>query len=241
VKAAKRLKDAGYEPVPHIAARRIVSRQKLETSVKGFTQDAGVRDVLVIGGSVPKQAGDFGSTMEVLETGLFDKFGITNIGVAGHPEGSPDFSEETALGLMKFKKGFAERTGAKVRLVTQFGFDPLKFIEWAEGLAKHGVDLPVHLGVAGPAKMTTIIKYAMACGVGNSLNFLKKRASAVALLTARYSPEDVMDPIEQHVVSNPKSAIKQVHIFPFGGAKQASKWLGERGSWVIADQFVSAE
>ena len=103
----------------------------------------------------------------------------------------------------------------------------------AESLREHGVDLPVHLGVAGPAKITTLIKYAAMCGVGNSISFLKKNALSLTALATSHSPEGVVGPIEQHAIANPASAIKQIHIFPFGGLKKSSEWLVDRGSWKV--------
>ncbi|QKV17345.1 methylenetetrahydrofolate reductase [Oricola thermophila] len=233
VAAARRVHDLGYKPVPHFASRRLTTKAALEERVKAMTEDAGVRDILVVGGGLEQPAGEFSSTMEVLETGFFDKYGITDIGVAGHPEGSPDFSEEVALEALRLKKSFGERTGARIRIVTQFGFDAEKFIAWAESLRDHGIDLPVHLGVAGPARITTLIKYAAMCGVGNSLDFFKKRTRSLATLATTHSPESIVGPIERHLLATPGSAIKQIHVFPFGGIKKSAEWLEERGTWDI--------
>lgn len=233
VSAAKRVHELGYKPVPHFASRRLTTKAALEDRIKAMTGEAGVHDVLVVGGGLDRQAGDFSSSMEVLETGFFDKHGVTDIGVAGHPEGSPDFSEEVALEALRLKKGFGERTGARVRVVTQFGFDGEKFVKWAESLRESGIDLPVHLGVAGPAKITTLVKYAAMCGVGNSLDFFRKRTRSLATLATSHSPEGVVGPIEKHALSTPGSAIRQIHVFPFGGIKKSAEWLEERGTWNI--------
>ncbi len=231
VSAAARVRDLGYEPVPHFASRRLTTRDALETRIRMMTEEAGVKNVLVIGGGLERQAGDFSSTMEVLETGFFDKYGVNRIGVAGHPEGSPDFSEEVALQALRLKKSFAERSDASMRIVTQFGFDASKFIAWADGLKANGIDLPVHLGVAGPAKITTLIKYAAMCGVGNSIGFLKKNAMSLTTLATSHSPETVVGPIENHVLNGASTPIRQIHVFAFGGLKKTSEWLVERGSW----------
>jgi len=233
VAAARRVHDLGYTPVPHFASRRLTTKALLEDRIKAMTAEAGVHDVLVIGGGLEKQAGEFSSTMEVLETGFFDKNGITDIGIAGHPEGSPDFSKDVALEALRLKKSFGERTGTRIRIVTQFGFDAEKFVDWAESLRDHGIDIPVHLGVAGPAKITTLIKYAAMCGVGNSLSFFKKRTRSLATLATSHSPEGVVGPIEKHALSTPGTAIKQIHVFPFGGIKKSAEWLEERGTWDI--------
>lgn len=233
VAAARRLRELGFEPVPHFASRRLTTRPALEERVRRMSEEAGVDNILVIGGGLERQAGDFSSTMEVLETGYFDKYGISSIGVAGHPEGSPDFSDEVAMAALRLKKSFAERSDAKLRIVTQFGFDAQKFISWADGLKEHGIDLPVHLGVAGPAKITTLLKFAAMCGVGNSVSFLKKNALSLTTLATSHSPENVVGPIEEHVLNGAATLIRQIHVFAFGGLKKTSEWLEDRGTWDI--------
>ncbi|MGI9317538.1 MAG: methylenetetrahydrofolate reductase [bacterium] len=228
---ARRVGDFGYTPVPHFASRRLNTTKALENRISMLSQEAGVTDVLIIGGGLEKQAGDFASTMEVLETGFFDKYGIRKMGVAGHPEGSPDFNKATAEEALRLKQNFAERTDADMRIVTQFGFDAAGFIRWADALAASGIDLPVHLGVAGPAKLTTLVKFAAMCGVGNSIKFLKKRAGAISTLVSGFDPDEIVSPIEQHAWADPGSAIKQIHVFPFGGMKKSAEWLRQRGSW----------
>lgn len=233
VAAAKRVTQLGYDAVPHFASRRLTSRAALQDRVKATAQEAGVTNVLVIGGGLEKQAGDFSSTMEVLDTGFFDENGINRIGIAGHPEGSPDFNEDVALHALRLKKQFGERTGAQMRIVTQFGFDGLSFANWALKLRDAGIDMPVHLGVAGPAKITTLVKYAAMCGVGNSLSFFKRNTRSIATLATKHSPEGVVGPIEQAWAENPTGGIAQIHVFPFGGIKNSAEWLAQRGTWDI--------
>ncbi|WP_102959033.1 methylenetetrahydrofolate reductase [Mangrovicella endophytica] len=242
IAATKRVSDLGYKPVPHIPARRIRSREELETRIRAYAEEAGVTDILVIGGGLDKAAGPFTSSMEVLESGLFDRYGITEIGVAGHPEGSPDFSLTTAESALRLKRDFAERTGARMRIVTQFGFDAEMFIQWSMAVRESGVGLPIHLGVAGPAKITTLIKYAALCGVGNSVAFLKKRALALTALATTHSPEAVVGPIERHwQEAGAETSVRQIHVFPFGGLKKSAEWLYERGSWNAGTVGLDAE
>lgn len=231
VKAAKRVSDLGYEPVSHIAARRLTTKAALENRVKALAQDAGVKDVLVIGGGLDRPAGDFTSTLDVLQTGILDQNGIKRIGIAGHPEGSPDFSDEVATQALLRKADYARQTDAQMRIVTQFGFDADAFISWAIKLRQDGIMLPVHIGVSGPAKLTTLIKYAAMCGVGNSIGFLKKRAGSLANLVVRHSPDEIASPLEKHALGSNDTGICQFHVFPFGGLKASAAWLRERNSW----------
>lgn len=240
IAAAKRMTDLGYKPVPHFAARRMASRSLFEDRVKRSANEAGVTDVLVIGGGVDKHAGEFSSSMDMIASGIFDRHGIRDIAVAGHPEGSPDFTEEMAVAALKLKQDFADRSGAELRIVTQFGFDATKFIAWAEGLASFGISLPIHIGVSGPAKITTLIKYAAMCGVGNSLAYLRKNALSLTTLATGHSPESVVGPIEEHWQTHPDGAIRQIHVFPFGGLETSAQWLIARGSWQAPADFHSA-
>jgi len=240
-RAAQRLRDLGYEPVPHIASRRITSKSALDERIARFAQEAGVTDVLVIGGGLTRSVGEFDSSMTVLESAILDRHGIENIGVAGHPEGNPDFSDDVAIEALRLKQAFGERTGAKVRIVTQFGFSPDRIIDWSQTLALHGIDLPVHLGVAGPARLTTLLKYAAMCGVGNSIEFLKKRALSLSALATNHSPESVVGPIENHWRQTPGTGIRQIHVFPFGGIEKSAEWLEARGSWRENPQHADYE
>lgn len=229
---AKRVHELGYRPVPHFASRRLTTKAALEDRIKKMTQEAGVKDVLVIGGGLETPAGDFNSTMEVLETGFFDKFGVEEMGIAGHPEGSPDFSDGVASEALRLKQAFSERSDIDLRIVTQFGFDAAKFIAWAKAVKSSGIKLPIHLGIAGPAKITTLLKFAAMCGVGNSLTFLKKRSNALLTMAAGFDPDEIVNPIEECWREDP-NIIDQIHVFPFGGLKKSSEWLASRGTWDI--------
>lgn len=234
VAATRRIAELGYVPVPHIPARRIRSRDELATRIRAYAEEAGVTDVLVIGGGLDRPAGPFTSSMEILESGLLDRHGISEIGVAGHPEGSPEFSLATAEAALRLKRDFCERTGARMRIVTQFGFDADIYVDWAMAVRESGIGLPIHIGVAGPASITTLIRYAALCGVGSSVTFLKKRTGALSALVANHSPESVVGPIERHWRQTPETPIRQIHVFPFGGLAQSAAWLRERGSWPAA-------
>ena len=233
-RAAKVLADAGYTPVPHLPARRIAGEADLRERLRILTGEAGVSDVLIIAGSVDRPAGNLLSSMDVLRTGILAEFGINTIGVAGHPEGSPDIAPDAIVQALAEKNEFAIRHGIDMRIVTQFGFDAQRFIDWAQRLSASGNRLPIHIGVAGPAKITTLVKYAALCGVGPSLDFLKKRATSVMALAAGFSPEGVVAPIEAHVGADLNGPIAQLHVFPFGGLRKTAEWLAERGSWFAA-------
>lgn len=233
VAAAVRLRACGYVPVPHIPARRIKSRDALELRISRLTGEAGVDNVLVIAGEADAQMGPYAASNDILQSGILDQHGIRKIGIAGHPEGNSNIPAQDQYSVLLKKADFAHETDADMRIVTQFGFDADLFIQWADALPEFGIGLPVHMGMAGPAKMTTLIKYAAICGVGASMSFLRKRGSALATLATGFDPDPIMLKLEDHVSQNPYSPIRAAHVFPFGGLKKTANWLDETGRWDI--------
>jgi len=234
IEAARKVEAHGYAAVPHIPARRIESEGALDARLGGLASEAGVRDILIIAGEADRQMGPYSSTIDLLKSGLVKKHGFTHVAVGGHPEGNPAYDGADVMAVLAEKVARAADDGADVRITTQFGFDGPKFVDWAGAVSKAGIDAPIHLGVAGPARITTLIKYAAMCGVGNSLNFFKKRTGAIAQLATKHSPEDVVSPIEQawrEGVGN----LAQLHVFPFGGLQASADWLYDRGSFIKAD------
>lgn len=231
VEAAARIKTVGYQPIPHIAARRMTDVADADNRIARFMAESGVEEFLMVAGSPESQVGSVASSLELLDSGILQKNGVTKIVVAGHPEGSPDFPDSELLPALKAKQTFGKENNIAVTMATQFSFDVPGIIAWEKSLMEASIDLPIHIGVAGPAKITTLIRYATLCGVGQSLNFLKKRGGALASMITGFSPDEVVTPLEDHIKSGQGTLIKEIHVFPFGGLKKSSEWLTERGSW----------
>ena len=233
VATAKRLSNDGYSVMPHFPARIIKDASQLEDWIKRYQGEAGVDQGLILAGSPHRQLGGFESSMQLLETGLFDRAGFKRLHVAGHPEGNrdidPDGSDKILTDALRWKQDFSNRTDAKIALATQFCFDAKPVIEWVDGLAAAGIDLPVHIGIAGPAKLQTLIRFAIACGVGPSLKVLQKRAMDVTKLIMPYEPTEVIAELAAHKAANPAFNIEQVHFFPLGGIKTNANWAIEHG------------
>lgn len=231
VSAARKVHEAACQPIPHLAARRFKSPEALERKLAMLAHNAGVTDVLVVAGSVKASQGPYVSSLDLLRTGLLDRFGIAEFAVAGHPEGTPDFAETVAMQALRDKQEFAKLSNARMRIVTQFGFNPKTTLAWVNNLKVADIEVPVHVGVAGPAKLTTIIKYAALCGVTSSVSMLTKRTSGMISLAMGYKPDTIVKPVETALVTGKASLISQMHVFPFGGLDDAASWLRKRGSW----------
>ena len=198
---AAKLVKKGFNPIPHFPARSIENEAQLKDFVNRCKNE-GVKQALVIGGS-REPIGKFDCSIQLLETGYFEKM---KIGIAGHPEGSPDISDSELEKAMKDKKPFADY------IVTQWLLESEKIVDF---ISKQS--LPVHVGITGPLKITSLLKFASIVGAKNSLNFLKSNATkAVDLLKPR-DPNDLIDKI--------KSSTNHFHIYTFGGLKETNKWL----------------
>ena len=231
VATAARLRREGYEPMPHLPARIIDSRATLADWLARYKGEAGVEQALLLGGGVNTPAGEFDASMQLVETGLFD--GFKRLHVAGHPEGNKDIDRDggdaIVMQALKWKQDFSERTDAAMAITTQFCFEAAPVIAWADRLAAEGIKLPIHIGVAGPAKLQTLIKFAIACGVGPSLRVLQKRAMDVTKLLLPYEPDDFVGALASHKAANPGFGIESVHFFPLGGIKTNADWAIRNG------------
>lgn len=233
VATAARLRDEGFDPMPHFPARIIKDAATLEDWVNRYSSEAGVNQGLMLAGGVDQPVGEFHSSMQLLETGIFDRAGFKRLHVAGHPEGNrdidPDGSDKNVMDALRWKQKFSETTDAKIAMATQFCFEAQPVIEWANALKAAGVDIPIHIGIAGPAKLQTLIKFAIACGVGPSLRVLQKRAMDVTKLVLPYEPNEILEELAAHKAANPDFNIEQVHFFPLGGIKTNAEWAIKNG------------
>lgn len=233
VATAARLRDEGFDPMPHFPARIIKDAATLEDWVNRYSSEAGVNQGLILAGGVDQPIGEFHSSMQLLETGIFDRAGFKRLHVAGHPEGNrdidPDGSDKNVMDALRWKQKFSETTDAKIAMATQFCFEAQPVIEWANALKAAGVDIPIHIGIAGPAKLQTLIKFAIACGVGPSLRVLQKRAMDVTKLVLPYEPNEILEELAAHKAANPDFNIEQVHFFPLGGIKTNAEWAIKNG------------
>jgi len=200
---AKELVTKGFNPIPHFPARSIENKTQLKEYVSRC-KDVGVKQALVIGGS-QEPVGNFDSSIQLLETGYFEHM---KIGIAGHPEGSPDISESKLEKAMKDKKPYADY------IVTQWLLDHQPIIDF---ISKQTV--PVHVGITGPLKITSLIKFANIVGAKNSLNFLKSNFSKALDLMKPRDPNDLIGKVKSHT--------NNFHIYTFGGLKETNKWLME--------------
>ena len=229
VQTAKRISSEGFNVMPHFPARIIKDKSTLEEWINMYQVEAGINQALLLAGGVDKPHGTFESSMQLVETELFERYNFKNLHFAGHPEGNKDIdkdgSNKNVDEALLWKQKFNERSDIDIAITTQFCFEAEPVIEWANSLTNNGINIPIHIGVAGPAKLQTLIKFSIACGVGPSLKVLQKRAKDVKKLLLPFDPNDFLETLAKHKKENPKFNISNIHFFPLGGIKTNASWI----------------
>jgi methylenetetrahydrofolate reductase (NADPH) len=227
VNVSKRLRDDGMNPVPHIAARSITSKAQLADLVADMTSRAKVDEVLVIGGGVTNPVGDFTSSMEILETGVLQSAGIRKIGVSGHPEGSPDITDPQLAEALAWKNDFAKREGLDLYIETQFCFDAAAVVAWENMIREAGNELPIRIGIPGPATIKTLFRFAQISGIGPSMRFIAKQARNVTKLLTVQSPHLLIAGLAEAMANDENTKLHHFHYYPFGGVAKTAVWASE--------------
>ncbi|NNL17741.1 MAG: methylenetetrahydrofolate reductase [Boseongicola sp.] len=233
IATAKRLNSDGFAVMPHFPARIIKDEAEFRTWVSRYRDEAGVSEALVLGGSPTRPVGAFDSSRQLLDTGAFQEAGYTRLHVAGHPEGNRDIDPDGGSSIvdeaLRWKAAWARTNGIEMAIVTQFAFDGDGVVAWAKRLRSAGIELPIHLGVAGPAKLQTLIKFAIACGVGPSLSVLQKRARDISKLVMPFEPDALLEDVADASNESGAPLFERMHLFPLGGIATSANYAARYG------------
>lgn len=232
VGAATMLRRAGLIPVPHVGARHLESSAQLDQFAERLAGEAGVDRILLIGGDRAQPAGPYDSSLAVMQTGVFQKRAITRVAIAGFPEGNPNIPEPALEDALQTKVKFAANAGLQLSLVTQFCFAAHPIVAWLRRIRDQGIDIPVRIGLAGPASLVTLARYAVRCGIGNSVHVLSEHPSFARLLTEK-GPEPIIREIALSAgEKNGKLplGIAGLHFYVFGGFNKTVDWINAERS-----------
>ncbi|MCC6608471.1 MAG: methylenetetrahydrofolate reductase [Burkholderiales bacterium] len=219
---ARHLRAAGMNPVPHVAARRLPDAAAARDLLARLAGEAGVTRALLVAGDSPAPAGQYDSSVALLESGLLEGHGIRSVGIAGYPEGHRAISEAAIRGALDRKIDYAAKHGIELFLVSQFCFDGEVVLDWLRRLRAWGVTLPVRVGVAGPASVRTLLAYGARCGIGNSLRAIGSQAISLTRIVAQQGPENVV----RRVAEGERGlGITGLHFFSFGSFAQTAQWI----------------
>lgn len=236
VRCAAALKTSGFRPVPHIGARHLKSAAQLDDLLARLAGEAGVDRALLVGGDAAAPAGPFESSLAVLASGLLAKHGFRAAAFAGYPEGHPQIAPLELERALAAKLALAAEQGIEAYIVTQFCFEPAAVTAWLAALRREGVAAPVHIGIAGPANIATLVRFAIRCGVTNSIRALTARADRFFRLVADSAPDGLIRGLAAGADPALLAGVAGFHFFPFGGVAKTARWANalKRGRFRLA-------
>jgi methylenetetrahydrofolate reductase (NADPH) len=223
--AAKEVRVLGFEPMPHFSARRFKSADEFKTMVERMAQVAAVKRCFAIAGDNPEPEGPYSETSQLIETGIFEANGMKAIGVAGHPQGHPNMTEEECFAVLEKKCAMIHAHGMKPLIVTQFGFDPDAYLRWLVVLRQRGIDAPVRIGVPGPTSIKGLLRFAARCGVDASASVLSKYGISLTKLLGTAGPDKMVDAFAEGFGG--EHGRVRLHFYPFGGLLKTVEWIDE--------------
>ena len=223
VEAAVLVRELGFEPIVHLSARRIESEQQLDWYLGEITSKAGVKRVFIIAGDPPEPEGPYSDSLQIIETGLLEKHGIEIVGVGGHPEGHPNNTPAELWVWMEKKIAAVRAHGMTPLVVTQFAFDDDAIVAWLAEMRERGIDVPVRLGVPGPAGIKRLLGFAKRCGVGASASVMKKYGVSLTNLIGSAGPDKLVGNLEKKL--GPQHGRVRLHFYPFGALTASAEWI----------------
>jgi methylenetetrahydrofolate reductase (NADPH) len=226
VEAAVLVRQLGFEPIVHLSARRIESEEQLDWYLGEITSKAQVKRVFIIAGDPPEPEGPYSTSLDIIETGLLQKHGIQIVGVGGHPEGHPNNTPAELWDWME-RKIAAIRAGGMIPLVvTQFAFDDDAIVAWVREMRARGIDVPVRLGVPGPAGIKRLLGFAKRCGVGASASVMKKYGISLTNLIGSAGPDKLVGALDSKLADEEHGRVR-LHFYPFGALTASAEWINQ--------------
>lgn len=223
VRAARAVKRLGFLPVPHLSARRIRSESELAEILDAATGEIQTDHVFVVAGDPPRPEGPYGDALAIIRSGLLQRAGIRNVGISGYPEGHPDITRDKLDRALLDKQAALQEQGLDCAIMTQFGFDAEPVFAWLRKIRAAGVHAPARIGLAGPASVKTLLRFAARCGVGASARVMNKYGTSILNLLNTAGP----DPLVKEMAAGIDPAVHGevlLHFYPFGGLAKTAQW-----------------
>lgn len=226
VAAARRVKQLGFVPVPHISARRLSSEAELDSFLDQLASDVGIEHAFVVAGDPANPMGPYEDALAVIRTGKLAAHGVRSVGISGYPEGHPDISSDKLWAAMTDKAAVLGEMGLGFEVMTQFAFDEEPVLAWLEQVRARGIVAPVRVGLPGPASVRTLLRFAARCGVGASAKVMLKYGTSIARLLDTTGPDRLVESFAAKLDPARHGDVR-FHVYPFGGLKKAARWCAE--------------
>ncbi|MBB5747003.1 methylenetetrahydrofolate reductase [Brevundimonas variabilis] len=226
LKAAERVRALGFDPAPHISARRIASEAELRGFLEGLVAKASIRRLFVVAGDPPVPEGPYEDALSLIRSGMLNDLGLESVGVSGYPEGHPEIGSPALWQAMRDKRDALADLGISMTILTQFGFDARPIVDWVEQVRESGIDALIRIGVPGPAGVKTLLRFAARCGVGASAKVMSRYGLSLTQLMGTAGPDRLIEDLARRVDPERHGPLS-LHFYPFGGIAKTAEWVSD--------------
>lgn len=221
---ARGVGDLGLVPVPHLSARRLASHHALRELLGELAAQGSAAEMFVIGGDPRSPEGPFVDARSVIDSGELERYGVRAVGLAGYPEGHPHLSDATLWQALADKTAALQRRGIRASVTTQFGFDADRVLAWVAEARRRGLDVPIRVGVPGPAGTRRLLGYAARCGVATSAGITRKYGLSLTNLMSATGPDRFLRALGAGYDERDHGELG-VHFFTFGQVTATAEWI----------------
>jgi methylenetetrahydrofolate reductase (NADPH) len=222
--AVDTVRELGLLPVPHISARRLQSERQLDGFLAQLVAVGGCDLVFAVGGDPAEPEGPFEDALALIRSGALERHGASEVSIAGYPQGHPDISDDVLWRALLDKRAEIEGRGFGGAIVTQFSFDAERVLGWIGEARERGVELPIRVGVPGPAGVRRLLAYAKRFGVGSSAGVARKYGLSLTNLMSTAGPDRFIAALAEGLDPNLHGEVK-LHFYTFGGLAATANWI----------------
>src|SRR3984957_6461729 len=224
VAAAAAVKRLGFTPVPHISARRLKSQEMLEEFLTGLRDVGATEHVFSVGGDPAVPLGPYEDSLALIESGVLQQYGVKHVSIGGYPDGHPDIATDVLWSALEKKAAALSRLDLPGAVITQVDFDVERVLAWVAEVREHGVDLPIRVGVPGPASVKLLLGFAGRLGISTSTTIAKKYGLSVTNLLGKAGPDRFIRDLQAGLDPAKHGEVK-LHFYTFGGFKTTAEWI----------------
>ncbi|QAY61711.1 methylenetetrahydrofolate reductase [Microbacterium protaetiae] len=224
VAAAKRVKELGFTPVPHISARRIASQAQLEEFLSALHGVGATDHIFCVGGDPATPEGPYADSLSVIRSGILPDYGVKEVSIAGYPEGHPDIPTDVLWQHLGDKSAALTAQGLDAVILTQFAFDTDPVTAWIDQVRSRGIDTQIRIGTPGPAGIKRLLGFARRFGIGANAMIVKKYGFSLTNLMGTAGPDRFVTDLSALLAQDPASGSVKLHFYTFGGLLATANW-----------------
>ena len=215
---AERLAGHGYQVVPHISARLIRDQAHLREVLDRVTA-IGRNEIFVVAGDAKEPAGEFPDSVSLLTALMNEPHGLKEIGVTGYPERHSFIDDDLTIQAMWDKRRIA------TYIVSNLCFDPRVVKKWVARVRRRGVQLPIHIGLAGVADPAKLLRISTRIGVVDSARFLRGHSNWFLRMVqpGGYDPGRFTTALLPDLAA-PERKVAGLHVFTFNEIEPTERW-----------------